>query len=151
MKNKLDLILCSFTLREWLWMSPNPEPRLSPTHRRGWQLTHSLHAGRTTSSLSFISVRLFIHFSVVVLQYHRAALGHKRVAIKHLEFSLGAANRIMSCRSTMTRWGSSWASGVLTHPERRGGMEWKWHWPSLKNGLLDGTWGWLPKPPKAQA
>lgn len=105
-------------------------------NRSGWQLTHSPHADGAPSFLSFISGHLFIHFSEAVLQYHRAALGHKHTAVRHLELSLGAANRITTRRSTMTRWGSSWASGSLI--SQREGEEWSesWPWSSLKNGLL---------------
>lgn len=120
-------------------------------NRSGWQLTHSLHADGASSSLSFISGHLFIHFSVVVLQYHRAALGHKHVAIRHLELSLGAANRNMSCRLP-------WPDGALPEPvgsllSQREGEGWSesdtdlpWRRDSLMEHRADCQSHWKPGP-----
>lgn len=59
------------------------------------------------SWILFCYIYLFI--SVIVLQYHRAALRHKCIVICHNEFSLGTVNKRTSFKSIVSGWDSSWA------------------------------------------
>lgn len=61
------------------------------------------------SWILFRSIHLFI--SIIVIQYHRAALRHKCTVIRHLKCFL--VSKSMSSKSIATAQGSPWAGGAI--------------------------------------